>query len=127
MCNFYNVGTRNTSIGCGMNYGGWNSNGQRMCRDSNGNVWMRIATNDCGYCGSCCYHNCCGCNHGCGNNGGGNTSGSQNDTTNGGYGCVTLCGVSLHATAQQTTNDTTTTTRRCGCNRCARNYNGCYY
>ena len=126
MCNLYNVGAWNTTAGCRTNYGCY-AGGQRMCRDCNGNVWVRITTDNCSCCGSCYYNNTCygnniyntGCNS-CRERG--NTQNVA--TANGGYGCITLCGISANTTSQTTNNNATTyPTRRCGCgggcNRCS--------
>ena len=117
MCNLYN--TANASVGCRTNYNTCYANNQRMCRDANGNVWVRVA-NDTSCQTSCC-HCCNHCCHSCCSNGSGNGNTSQNDTANGGYGCITLCGVSVNGSAQNITNGAMATPR------CARNRCGCGY
>ena len=124
MCYLYN--TTNTSAGCNANYNGCYASSQRMCRDGNGNVWARTgynnncSTSNC-HCCHCC--NCCNCCHSCSNSccscNNGNTS--QNDTANGSYGCITICGVSVNGATQNTTTGTTQTSRCCR-NRCGYSY-----
>ena len=125
MCNLYNAGAWNTAMGC-RNNNGYYAGGQRMCRDCNGNIWMRVTTN----------HGCCSCCNNCWDNVCGNASNVTNTQNSngvtGGYGCVTLCGISANTTLQaETTNATTYPMRRCGCNGCGHhrcngwNYSGC--
>ena len=101
MCNVCNsnFGTNTTS---GYNCGGWLSSPfalansgccqnaccmtQSVCRDANGCLRIRNASNGC--CG-CCNHCCCG-------NGNGNSANANNGNgstnANGGFVCYTVCG-----------------------------------
>ena len=93
MCNVWNTNARccqtttngngcytqvNTN-GCGYNGNVWTI--ERICRDCNGGLWVRV-----GY--TCPYQPTCGCL--CGNGTTQNTT--DNGTTGTGFGCVTLCG-----------------------------------
>ena len=115
MCKLCNASAWSTTTGCGTNYGCY-AGGQRMCRDCNGNIWMRVTT----ACGCCGYG---GWNSGCGN--GTTITNTQNDNTIvGECGYMTLCGACANTTSQsETVNSTTYPIRRCGCNTCG--YNRC--
>ena len=94
MCNVWNTNARccytangnglltqvNTNSGCGWNGNGWTV--ERICRDCNGGLWIRVG-HTCS-----CHQTTCGC---C--NGNGTTQNTtDNGTTGTGFGCVTFCG-----------------------------------
>ena len=101
MCNMYNASTFSNSngYGCSSYYNNscnsnWAWGSQRICRDCNGNIWVRTGSNGCGCscgCSSCCN---CGCNS-CSSNGNStdaNTNGNGNGNGDGSFACVTFCG-----------------------------------
>lgn len=92
MCNTCNsCSSLWNSFGCSNTF---NRSLQSICRDCNGNIWVRAANGN-SSCGCNAYHCCypCACNT-CGYN-----TSNANLATNNGYGCnrscVTLCGNSF--------------------------------
>ncbi len=121
----------------GCNNGLFSLNGQRVCRDSCGNLRIQNGCyNGCSSCNGChCCNQChCGC-CGCGSNGSNSgTSGNNTGNGNGGFTCVTFCGNSTN-NATQTTSMTTSDvwdsyySRQYGVNSrgCRRSCCGCNY
>lgn len=99
MCNTCNScgGLWNLFGGCGCNNGcgnTFNGNSQFICRDCNGNIWVRTSNGN-----SCCGCNAChSCNSSTWNNCGCNNSNGSLLTANGcgcNRACVTVCGNAL--------------------------------
>ena len=92
--------------GCS-SWGGWGN--QRICRDCNGNIWVRVS------CGNSCCHNSCGCHNGCscGCNNGGSTAGNASNGS-GSFRCITFCGNSDTSNTASTLNGDTYYARQYG-------------
>ena len=136
MCNYYNASARSVNTcgyanGCTSN--GYTANGcvstyngcgnQFMCRDCNGNIWVRNTS-----CCGCATSYCGGCNHTyCGTNLlTDDTQTANTNQRNGNFTCVTFCGdtANTFATQASTTNGCGRCQRRCGggcwnVNRCS--------